>query len=185
MVSVWAPVLAAAVAVAGTLGAAVFTQVLTGRRDDRRREEERADKRLAIEREDRLRVVDDRRAIFIQYLKALHDGSEGIRAAVFGEDPAAARATLVGAAFRDAGIYPAREELILVATAELADAARRAFYRARDLRDLAAGGISAEQPRYQEALVAYRASMGALRAEMRRDLGIAPLPDRRTPGYDM
>jgi hypothetical protein len=186
MVSVWAPVLAAAVAVAGTLGAAVVTQVLTGRRDDRRREEDRQEKRQAQEREDRFRIVDERRSTFIQYLKSLHDGTEGIRAVVLDRDASVeGRITAVGAAFRNAGIYAAREELVLVATAELAEAARTAFYRARDLRELAASGISAEHADYQAGLVAYRASLSELRAEMRRDLGIPALPDWRRAGYDL
>jgi hypothetical protein len=140
----------------------------------------------ATEREDRLRLLQERRSAFIQYLKSLHDGTEGIRAVVLDAETAeAARVLAVGAAFRNAGIYASREELVLIATPALAETARTAFYKARDLRDLAANGTAAEDTTYREALVAYRASLSELRAEMRRDLGIPALPEWREAGYDL
>src|SRR6185437_884999 len=74
--SAWTPVLAASVAVVGTLAAAIFTQVWSARREDRRRADERSDKDLVNEREDRLLLHRERRIAYLTYIKALHEASE-------------------------------------------------------------------------------------------------------------
>jgi hypothetical protein len=179
----WAPVLAATVAVLGTLGAAIFTQVWTARREDKRRAEDRSEKALATDREDHLRLHQERRTTYVQYLKALHDGSEGVRAVVVGGAPSGGnRVEIAGRAFSDAGVYAAREAVILTSGRDLADAALNAFHRVRDLRDLAAGGFVAEDAGYQNALEAYRKALNRLRAEMRRELGIPTLGDWKEIG---
>lgn len=182
----WGPVLAAAVAVIGTLAAAIFTQMWTARREDRRRGDDQAARQAATEREDQFRLYQERRAAYVHYLKALHDGSEAIRAVALGEYPAGlTRESAAGAGFRNAGIYAAREDVVLLAKVDLALAAREAFYRVRDLRDLASQEIDVKSPEYQEALDRYRRSLSNLRAAMRQDLEIPALGAWREIGYDL
>jgi hypothetical protein len=77
-----------------------------------------------------------------------------------------------GRAFSDAGIYAAREAVILSSGRDLADAALSAFHKVRDLRDLASSGLVAGEVNYENALEAYRKALNRLRAEMRRELGV-------------
>ena len=107
--------LAASVAVVGTLAAAIFTQVWTARREDQRRAEERVEKDLANKREDRLRLNQDRRVAYVNYLRALHDASEAIRdLAVKGLPLGDAETQDAANVLRDSRLLAAREEVYLV-----------------------------------------------------------------------
>jgi hypothetical protein len=125
----------------------------------------------------------ERLLAYVGYLRALHEASEGLRDVVLDHGRGDAAASAAGAVVRDAGAYPAREEVVLVATMDLAVAARDAFYRLRDLRDLAAGGAHADDDRYRDALEAYRVSLSDLRAAMRRELDLTDLGDWREIGH--
>lgn len=90
-----------------------------------------------------------------------------------------------GKAFSDAGIYAAREEVILGAGRDLADATLNAFHKVRNLRSLAESGLVAEDAAYQDALELYRKALNRLRAEMRRDLGIPALGNWQEIGHGL
>jgi hypothetical protein len=69
----WVPLLVAAFGVAGTVTAAVLTQILTRRRDRQRWQIERDERREQWRREDAARWLADRRTAYAELLAALHE----------------------------------------------------------------------------------------------------------------
>jgi hypothetical protein len=170
--------LAASVAVIGTLAATIFTQVWNTRREEMRRADERAEKTLAMEREDRVRLYQERRSAYVNYLRALHDASEAIREIALQGQPLGVRGKQAGAnTIRSSGLLAAREEVNLVATLDLAIAAQRSFRCVVSFMDLVLDGGDLESPERQANLKAHREALGSLRAEMRKSLGIPALGD--------
>jgi hypothetical protein len=66
---VWVPIVAA---LAGAIGGSVLTQVLLGRREDRRWRQEREHERLIWAREDAGRSYDHRRQAYMDFLAEFH-----------------------------------------------------------------------------------------------------------------
>lgn len=176
MNSAWTPVLAAVVAVVGTLAATIFTQMWNARREDRRRADERAEKGLANDRDDRIRLQDQRRAAYFNYLKALHDASEEIRGIALESQPLDAGAKKAAEnVIRNSGLLAAREEIFLVATLDLAVAAQKSFRSVVAFRDLVLRGGDLEGPERMANWDAHREALSDLRVAMRNNLGIPDL----------
>ncbi|GAA0473908.1 hypothetical protein GCM10010361_42810 [Streptomyces olivaceiscleroticus] len=112
-----------------------------------------------------------RREVYAAYLAALHTGSERIRAVVLGDATAADRLSAAGEAFRAAGVYQAREHVALLASEAVACSAGQVLYRLRDLRDLAARGLSPASSDYEHAVMRYDEALTDLRTAMRQDIG--------------
>lgn len=166
------------VAVVGTLTAAIFTQIWNARREDKRRLDELAERNLAYEREDKVRLYQERRTAYVNYLKALHDTSEAIReTALSSLADDAGRRQATANSFRNSGILAAREEITLLATLELAVAARKSFLCVGVFRDLVARGEALDSPAVTANWKDHRAALSSLRAEMRKSLGIPLLGD--------
>jgi hypothetical protein len=174
----WTPVVSAVVAVVGTLAAAIFTQIWNARREDKRRADDLAERNVAHDREDRFRLYQERRITYVKYLKALHDTSEAIREtalSIHADDASRRQAT--ANSFRNSGILAAREEITLLATLDLAVAARRAFLSVGVFRDLVARGEALDSPEVTANWKDHREALSGLRAEMRRSLGVPLLGD--------
>jgi hypothetical protein len=170
----WTPVLAASVAVIGTLAAAIFTQVWSARREDHRRAEERGEKSLEREREDRIRLHEERRVAYLSYLKALHDASEALRdLAVPGRSEGERRAA--ANVLRESGLLAAREEVYLVATPDVATVAHAAFHCVASFMDLVLQGEDLNGPARLKNFQDHRKALSDLRAEMRKSLGVPEL----------
>jgi leucyl aminopeptidase (aminopeptidase T) len=170
--------LAAAVAVAGTLAATIFTQLWTARREDQRRRDEVKEKDLAGEREDRLQLHQERRLAYVNYLRALHDTSEAIfEIAMQGQPLDASGHKAAAGAVRNAGLLSAREELLLVATLDVAVIARRAFRNVTAFREIVVDGEALDSPTRLDNWNNHRKTLSELRAAMRESLGIPPMND--------
>ncbi|GAB3989879.1 hypothetical protein GCM10029978_116160 [Actinoallomurus acanthiterrae] len=112
-----------------------------------------------------------RRDVYVQYLSALHDANEALRAVSLGEHaPDLTRKAAARAAFRSARITQAREHVILLAPEPVITAADSAYRSLRTLRDRIGQGEQLAQ--YEPVLMAYGDSLDQLRQAVRRDLGI-------------
>ncbi|GAA1657768.1 hypothetical protein [Actinoplanes couchii] len=185
MTPVWAPVLAASVAVVGTLAAAIFTQVWAARREDKRRADERSEKDLTYERESQIRLYQERRSAYVNYIQVLHQTSETLRELSLAEKPGDGARRAAADAFRFSDLLAAREDLALVADLRLAIVAREAFLNLVSFRDLVARGLDLESPERLANWEGHRKTLSSLRAEMRRSLGIPELgePSKLGPGF--
>jgi hypothetical protein len=122
-------------------------------------------------REQEAKRIELRRVVYGDYLAALHTASEGLRDVSEAADtePAEARA-----AFRAGNIYATREQVGLLAPAEVVKVAKLAFRQLRELRDLASADAPRKTRHYDAVLVEYGATLDRLRECMREDLGIRP-----------
>lgn len=184
MTAAWTPVLAASVAVIGTLAAAIFSQVWSARREDRRRADERSDKADVYEREDQLRLHEERRMAYLKYLKALHDASEALRdLALPGRTQNERRAA--AKVLRESGLHAAREEVYLVATPDVARVAYTAFHCVASFMDLVLLGNDLNGPERLRNFQEYRETLRDLRAEMRKSLGVPELDGIYKPATEL
>jgi hypothetical protein len=149
----WIPVLATAMGAVIALGSALLTEHLRSRR-------EHNDRSTTVQRE-----------VCANYLSALHDANEAMRAVALGEhSPDLPRKQAARAAFRDAGVTKAREHLILVAPPAVIQAADEAFRSLRTMRDRVGEGERLAQ--YEPVLLTYGEHLHALRGAIRHDLGV-------------
>jgi hypothetical protein len=132
--------------------------------------------RVKSGRERRDRWMSLRREVYVAYLAALHQANEGMRAVSLGEHPAElSRESAARAAFRAAGVTPAREHVALIAPEPVVMAADAAFLALRDLRTRIAQGEDLKSPGYEPVLLTYGEKLQALRNAVREDLGVAAL----------
>lgn len=123
-----------------------------------------------------------RREVYAAYLAALQQAGEGLRIVSLGHGPAGTtRDAAARAAFRDAALVPAREQVVLTAPADVVHAADEAFRHLRALRVRVGEGQDVHSPGYREDLERFHERLHALRNAVRTDLGIAPLPDPLPP----
>lgn len=105
------------------------------------------------------------------FLAALTDAHERMRAeSLAAHDTAAARSLAVLTAFRDAGCYPHRYQLAIVAEQAVLDAAEATFRLLRKVRDLLADGDTVESDRYDDLRERYAAALRELQGRMRHEL---------------
>jgi hypothetical protein len=132
--------------------------------------------RVKSGRERQDRSLSLRREVYVAYLTALHQANEGMRAVSLGEHSAeVSRDAAARAAFRTAGVTPAREHVVLIAPEPVIMAADAAFLALRDLRSRIAKGENLKSPGYEPVLSTYSEKLQALRNAVREDLGAAAL----------
>jgi hypothetical protein len=149
----WIPVVATALGAVIGLGAGLLIDQVRSRRED-------TQKWLAA-----------RRDAYVSYLSSLHDANEAMRAVSLGEySPDLTRSAAARAAFRDAGLTQAREQIILLAPEAVIIAADEAFRSLRALRDRIGQGEGLAD--YEPVLSDYAGRLQALRDAVRRDLGV-------------
>lgn len=154
----WIPLFATVLGAAVGLGSALITdRVKSGR--------ERRDHWMSLRRE-----------VYVAYLTALHQANEGMRAVSLGEHPAElSRESAARAAFRAAGVTPAREHVVLIAPQRVVVAADAAYLALRALRARIAQGENVKSPGYEPVLLSYGEKLQALRNAVREDLGVEAL----------
>jgi hypothetical protein len=150
----WIPVLATVMGAIIGLGSALLTEHL----------------RSGRERNERWKTI--RREAYADYLSALHEANEALRAVSLGEhSPDLSRKSAARAAFRAAGVTKAREHIILVAPEPVITAAGEAFRSLRTMRDHI--GQEEALAQYEPALMTYGEHLHALRDAIRHDLGVS------------
>lgn len=112
-----------------------------------------------------------RRDAYAGYLSSLHEANEAMRAVSLGEhSQELTRTAAARAAFRAAGVTRAREQVILLAPADVVVAADEAFRCLRIIRDRIGEGEALAD--YRPALDDYADRLHGLRDVIRRDLGV-------------
>ncbi|MEH0842814.1 hypothetical protein V6U81_10540 [Micromonospora sp. CPCC 205711] len=188
---VWAVLIVAAFGVLGTLAAAVTTQILSGRREARQWERQRAhererwdrerdERREQWEREDHARWHQERLPLYTEILKRIEEWDEVVNHVLPRLDPGPAVVSeedqhLLGAAL--ARVADADRKLSLFASKETDQAASRFFMDAMFCHmQIGAGGLDdperLKQVRFEVRALADRQS--ELLTSIRRDLGLPP-----------
>lgn len=107
------------------------------------------------------------------FLAALTEAHERMRAESLAEhDTPAVRSLAVLDAFRDAGCYPHRYQLAIVAEQAVLDSAEAAFRQLRKIRDLLADGDTVESASYAELRNRYGTTLRELQGRMRSELDV-------------
>ncbi|GAA0301136.1 hypothetical protein GCM10010302_44630 [Streptomyces polychromogenes] len=124
------------------------------------------------ERDDRLLAA--RRVLYADYLAALSQARNAFRG--LARDPdmdPGERARCARESF--APCCGVRYQMSITAASTVVTASEYAFRRLRDVRDLAARGVLAEDAAYADGRTECEAALTRLRAAMRRDLGAEPV----------
>jgi hypothetical protein len=110
-----------------------------------------------------------RRETYVQFALALTAAHAGLREV--GESPlqAVERRTAVNRALQEAGIYGARERLLMTATAPLVAAAEAAFLRLIAIRNAIRGGAQTRSREYHHAYHPFAEALWQFRLAARSD----------------
>ncbi|MQY02626.1 hypothetical protein [Actinomadura macrotermitis] len=117
----------------------------------------------------------EKRAKYLEFIGALDALHNNLRRCtrLTGEDIDLEQATQD--AVNDSKVFPARENMLVVASPEVARAAQAAFRRTRAFQQVVLRGLSIRSPEYHEAYHEYADAIWRLRVAVRVDLGNAPL----------
>ncbi|MBC3842960.1 hypothetical protein GXW82_30670 [Streptacidiphilus sp. 4-A2] len=127
-------------------------------------------------REERRQALELRREVYTQFVSALKDAGEEIRAVALGDHGSGAdRDAAVREAVRGTGLYTASERLWLVGPPQVVAAGNEAFHCLRRLRDAYARGAAVGSAVDAPLIAERRTAMAAMRGLMREDLGTGPL----------
>jgi hypothetical protein len=116
-----------------------------------------------------------RRESYRNYLAAVIQAHEAMRAAALADGSAESKRAAITEAFRSADPYVHRFDLSLVAPADVVTAAVAVFRLVRDIRDLLLSGTAAESVEYRAAQRTYYDAIKEMSDAMRQDLGSSPL----------
>ncbi|KAA2256072.1 hypothetical protein F0L68_26870 [Solihabitans fulvus] len=108
--------------------------------------------------------------VYSEYLTALTEAHETMRAAVTAHGTAEERRGPVLDAFRASGAYTLRYRLAIVAGQDVLDAAEEAFRQLRGGRDLLADGNGLDSRQYKEFRTTYGGTMRELQQRIRQEL---------------
>jgi hypothetical protein len=127
-------------------------------------------------REETRHAVQIRREAYTEFVSALKEAGEEIRAVALGDHMSeSARDAAVREAFRSTGLYTASERLWLVGPPQVVMAGNEAFHSLRRIRDAYARGAAVGSAEDAPLIAQRRTAMARMRGLMREDLGIGPL----------
>jgi hypothetical protein len=128
--------------------------------------------RVRYRRDQASRSHETRRDLYVRYLTSLTESSTSIRLAVIKETDPAARYQVVLDAFRDSSVLSRRQEINLLAPADVKEKSDAAYRLLRQFRDLieTAPDLSLSSPEYVEALDRFDRARKDLEAAMRTRL---------------
>ncbi|MFE4756203.1 hypothetical protein ACFRIB_39305 [Streptomyces mirabilis] len=114
---------------------------------------------------------------YVNFLVAVHTASGNMRslALEIATVPEGERHPRARAAFRQGGLYEARERVVLFSPEPIAHAADALFNSLRSLRDVVADGGSVDDPAYVAKVESYAEALIQARTLMRVDVGELPL----------
>ena len=112
-----------------------------------------------------------RRRAYVEIVLALGAGLEGLRHAARLEAPDDERVAASDKALSKAGVYVAREKILMTAAPKVAQAAEVAFDALIDVRDAVRRGARLRTPEFHAPYHPYAEKMWSLRTAIREDLG--------------
>ncbi|MFJ3673250.1 hypothetical protein ACIPSE_43005 [Streptomyces sp. NPDC090106] len=120
------------------------------------------------------RALEVRREAYTEFMSAMNEAGEAIRAVSLGDHPRdAALDSVVREAFRSSGVHTSLERLRLVAPPAVESAADAAFRSMRRLRDHYAAGRAPDEATAHSARGELERNFRTARDLMRKDLGAA------------
>ena len=138
-------------------------------------------------REERTRLLRrDRKRGYVEYLIALDAAHAHVRRIADPDDPPVDVAVQTRRAFAEAGIYEAREKLLLSANPSVVVPAEVALRKLTILRKAVRDGAKLHTVPYHDAYHPYAEALWRLRSRIREDLGSAALQaaDLDKPNWD-
>ncbi|MFF9155221.1 hypothetical protein ACF1AB_23685 [Streptomyces sp. NPDC014846] len=127
-------------------------------------------------REEGRHALDVRREVYTEFVSALKEAGEEMRAVALGDHRSeSARDAAVREAVRGTGLYTASERLWLVGPPQVVAASNEAFHRMRAIRDAYARGTAVGSAEEASLIGMRRSAMAQMRRLMREDLGFGPL----------
>ena len=116
-----------------------------------------------------------RRDGYVAYLVALDAGVSRLRRLADPDDPPENLTVQVRRAFGEAGVYEARERLLLVGNPSVLGPAEQVLRRLGAVRTAVRNGAKLHTRAFHDAYHPYAEALWRLRVAIRRDLGSAPL----------
>jgi hypothetical protein len=113
----------------------------------------------------------ERQRAYSEMVLALGAGLEGLRGVAAAEIPAEKLAGAASGALSKAGLYPAREKILMTASAKVALAAEMTFDTLIAIREAVLAGAATHSREFHDAYHPYSERMWQLRMAIRTDLG--------------
>jgi len=117
----------------------------------------------------------ERRNSYLTYLVALDAAQARLRQLADPDDPPLDLEIQARRAVGEAGVYEARERMLLVGSPAVMSAMERVHQRLADMRKAVRDGAKLYTGAYHDAYHPYAEALWHLRAEIRKDLGATPL----------
>ena len=116
-----------------------------------------------------------RRDSYVAYLVALDAAFSRLRQLADPDDPPENLTVQVRRAFGEAGVYEARERLLLVGNPAVLGPAEQVLRRLGDVRSAVRNGVKLRTRPFHDVYHPYAEALWRLRVAIRQDLGSAPL----------
>jgi len=112
-----------------------------------------------------------RREIYVAFALALNEAHDGLRQMGNSSAPARERPAAASRVLTEAGVYGARERLLMIATAQVAIAGEAAFLRLGEVRDVLREGATTRSDSYRAAYLQWADAVWRFRMTVRSELG--------------
>jgi hypothetical protein len=116
-----------------------------------------------------------RRETYVGFALALNAGHDGLRQLGNSAVPESERPAAANRVLSEAGLYGARERLLMIATDPVAAAGEAAFLRLTEIRDVVRAGATTASDGYRAAYRRWAEAVWQFRMTVRGELGQPPL----------